>query len=92
MHTTACHLCVHVCKLLYTSSVMCDFAHVNVYAHVGVSVCVHIFSRPWEPSLKVVEISNLGAGFQLCLQVAGSASRSLSTSLGLWQFLEAGLP
>ena len=59
---------------------------------MGVRVCVHIFLHLWEPSLKVVKISNLGAGFQLCLQVAGSASRSLSTSLGLWQLLEAGLP
>lgn len=108
MSMLSVHLCVcvsmwyaHDCMSFVCARVQAFvhmFSHVwlytckCLYAHVGVSVCVHIFWRPWEPSLKVVEISNLGAGFWLCLQVAGSASRSLSTSLGLWQFLEAGLP
>lgn len=86
MHTTACHLCVCVCKLLYTCSLMCDCIPVNVYMHTWVWVCVLTCFYTHG------SLGNLGAGLQLCLQVAGSASRSLSTSLGLQQFLEAGLP
>ena len=91
-HDCMSFVCAHVQAFVHMFSHVWLYTCKCLYAHVGVSVCVHIFWRPWEPSLKVVEISNLGAGFWLCLQVAGSASRSLSTSLGLWQFLEAGLP
>ena len=85
-HDCMSFVCVCVCKLLYTCSLMCDCIHVNVYMHTWVWVCVLTCFYTHG------SLGNLGAGLQLCLQVAGSASRSLSTSLGLQQFLEAGLP
>ena len=84
-HDCMSFVCVCVQAFVYTFTHVW-LIHVNVYMHTWVWVCVLTFFYTHG------SLGNLGAGFQLCLQAAGSASRSLSTSLGLWQFLEAGLP